>query len=99
LRQAARQDLGSLTRERKPAGVMMIPTPRAGVLRDVRGLAEARGVPGIESIEISVPCGERVFAPPRTSRYLGFIFARAHSPEAVEQALRQAHSRLGLEIE
>jgi biotin carboxylase len=99
LRQAARQDLGSLTREREPAGVMMIPTPRAGILRDVQGIHEAESVPGIESVEISVPCGERVFAPPRTSRYLGFIFARAGSPSAVEHALREAHNHLRVEIE
>jgi biotin carboxylase len=98
LRQAARQDLGSLTRERKPAGVMMIPTPRSGILRDVQGIHEAEAIPGIESVEISVPCGERVLAPPRTSRYLGFIFARANTPAAVEAALRQAHSRLQVEI-
>jgi biotin carboxylase len=98
LRQAARQDLGSLTRERKPAGVLMIPTPRAGILRGVHGIHEAEAVAGIESVEISVPCGETVFAPPRTSRYLGFIFARARTPEAVEAALRQAHNRLRVDI-
>jgi biotin carboxylase len=98
LRQATRQDLGSLTRERQPAGVMMIPIPRAGVLRGVRGVAEAERVPGIESVEISVPCGEWIAPPPRGTRYLGFIFARAASPQAVEQTLRQAHARLQLDI-
>jgi hypothetical protein len=78
---------------------MMIPTPRAGVLREVRGVADAERVPGIESVEVSVPCGERVEAPPRTSRYLGFIFARGDSPAAVEQALRQAHARLRFDIQ
>ena len=77
----------------------MIPTPRAGILREVRGVPEAEQVPGIESIEISVTCGKRVFPPPRTSRYLGFIFARADSPHAVEAALRQAHARLRVDIQ
>jgi biotin carboxylase len=99
LRQAARQELGSLKRERQPAGVMMIPVPRAGRLREVRGIAEAERVPGIESVEISIPCGEQVFPAPRTTRYLGFIFARAASAQAVEHALRQAHARLQFEIE
>src|SRR5205807_854933 len=47
LRQAARLDLGSLEREQLPAGVMMIPIPAAGVLREVRGVDQARAVPGI----------------------------------------------------
>jgi biotin carboxylase len=99
LRQATRRDLGSLTRERRPAGVMMIPVPRTGRLRDVRGRAEAERVPGIESVDITVPCGEWVAPPPRGTRYLGFIFARAESPQAVERALRQAHARLEFEID
>jgi biotin carboxylase len=98
LRQAAREDLGSLSRERQPAGVMMIPIPRAGRLRGVDGVAEARQVAGVESVEISVACGEHVAPPPWGARYLGFIFARADSPAAVEAALRQAHQRLELDI-
>jgi hypothetical protein len=98
LRQAARLDLTSLKREQQPAGVMMIPIPASGLLREVRGLAEAQAVPGIDEITISIPCGERVEAPPRASRYLGFIFAHADTPEAVERALREAHRQLIFEI-
>ncbi|MCA1648134.1 MAG: ATP-grasp domain-containing protein, partial [Chloroflexi bacterium] len=99
LRQAAGLDLTSLEREQQPAGVMMIPIPATGRLREVHGLAHAQRVPGIDEITISIPCGELVEAPPRASRYLGFIFAHAETPAAVEQALRAAHTRLSFDIE
>ena len=98
LRQAAGIDLSSLERERRPAGVMMIPIPAAGRLEGVHGLAEAEAEPGIDSVEISIPCGERVEPLPRATRYLGFIFAHGETPAAVEQALRRAHARLRFEI-
>jgi len=98
LRQAAGLDLTSLEREQQPAGVMMIPIPASGILREVRGVADAQSVPGIDEVTISIPCGERVEAPPRASRYLGFIFAHANTPEAVEKALREAHRRITFDI-
>lgn len=98
LRQAAQLDLTSLEREQKPAGVMMIPIPASGRLWQVHGLAEAQRVPGIDEVTISIPCGEVVEAPPRASRYLGFIFAHAETPAAVERALRQAHALLAFDI-
>jgi biotin carboxylase len=98
LRQAAGLDLVSLQREQRPAGVMMIPVPAAGRLRTVNGLEQAQAVPGIDEISITVPCGELVEPLPWASRYLGFIFAHADSPSAVEEALRQAHHMLALDI-
>jgi biotin carboxylase len=98
LRQALRLDPGSLQREQLPAGVMMIPIPAAGVLRSVGGLEQAQGVPGITSVDITIPCGERVEPLPRASRYLGFIFAQADTPAEVEHALRHAHSLLAFDI-
>jgi hypothetical protein len=77
---------------------MMIPIPASGILRDVRGVAEAQSVPGIDEVTISIPCGEMVQAPPRAGRYLGFIFAHADTPNAVEGALREAHRRLTFDI-
>jgi biotin carboxylase len=98
LRQAAGLDLTSLEREQRPAGVMMIPIPAAGVLRAVNGLEDAEAVPGITEVTISIPCGERVEPLPRASRYLGFIFARADTPADVEEALRRAHGLLRFDI-
>jgi biotin carboxylase len=98
VRQALRLEPGSLEREQLPAGVMMIPIPAAGVLREVLGLEQASAVAGITSVDITIPCGERVEPLPRASRYLGFIFAQAASPAEVERALRQAHGLLRFEI-
>ena len=63
---------------------MMIPIPRAGVLRAVRGREAALAVPGIEEVTISAHVGQELVPLPEGSRYLGFILARAESPEAVE---------------
>lgn len=95
LRHALGMEIGSLERERQPAGVMMIPVPRAGVLREIRGEAEARAVSGIEEIDITAHRGQKLLPLPEGSpSYLGFIFARADTPERVEAALREAHQRL-----
>lgn len=94
IRHALGMEIASLQRERKPAGVMMIPIPWAGVLQEVRGLEEAERIPGIEGIRITIPVGQEVVPLPEGMKYLGFIFARDATPERVEAALRQAHRRL-----
>jgi len=99
LRHALGWDVGGLERERTAAGVMMIPIPRRGVLGAVRGRRAAEEIPGIEEIRISIPTGQEVAPPPEGNRYLGFIFSRAETPAEVEQALRDAHSRLEIEID
>ena len=86
-------------RERQPAGVMMIPIPAAGILREIRGLDRARKVPGIVDVSISATLGRPLVPLPEGSSYLGFIFARGDSPAAVEAALRQAHRRLEIIVE
>lgn len=98
LRQAAHLPLVIPRRERRASGVMMIPIPRGGVLCGVHGISEAKAVPGIEDIAITIPTGQRVVPLPRGDRYLGFIFARAETPEEVEAALRAAHRRLAFDI-
>jgi hypothetical protein len=99
LMHAVGRDVLGLERERLPAGVMMIPIPRAGILREVRGLQEMKEVPGIVDVTISATLGKPLVPLPEGSAYLGFIFARAASPAAVEEALREAHRRLALVIE
>ena len=77
----------------------MIPIPRAGVLKEVRGQADALAVNGIEEIMITAYIGQELMSLPEGSRYLGFIFARGESPDLVEAALREAHRRLEFIIE
>ena len=78
---------------------MMIPIPRAGVLRGVTGLAAARGVPGIEDVTVSATIGRPLVPLPEGASYLGFIFARAETPALVEAALREAHRRMAFDIQ
>jgi len=94
LRHALGIEIASLERERQAAGVMMIPIPRGGVLEEVRGQAAAKAVSGIEEVTITAHLGQDLIPLPEGSRYLGFIFARAESPERAEAALREAHRRL-----
>ena len=88
----------SWARESAASGVMMIPTPRAGELIEVRGVDQARAVPGVEDIIITAHRGQRMIPLPEGSRYLGFIFARGDAPEAVIEALRAAHATLDIII-
>lgn len=80
------------------AGVMMLPIPRAGRLRAVRGVEEARVVDGVAGVEITTSPGQELVPLPEGSRYLGFVFARGQKPRDVEAALRTAHARLNFEI-
>lgn len=80
------------------AGVMMIPIPRSGVLRRVRGLDQSRAVPGIVSVTLALEPGESIRALPEGASYLGFIFARGDSPDEVERALRASHAALEIEL-
>jgi biotin carboxylase len=84
LRHALGLPLLSLEREHRAAGVMMIPVPGAGVLKDFGGVDEARAVPGVDDVVITAHRGETLVPWPEGSRYPGFIFARGDRPELVE---------------
>jgi len=99
LRHALGMPLDDLGRESVASGVMMLPIPKAGVLKEVRGQADARAVPGVNGLEISIPLGRTVRTLPEADRYLGFLFAHGETPEAVERTLRSAHGRLEIVIE
>ena len=94
IRHAIGQQVEELQREQQAAGVMMIPVPKAGILGEVRGKTAAYCVDGIVEVNITIPIGGEVVPLPEGARYLGFIFARAETPEAVESALREAHRQL-----
>jgi biotin carboxylase len=90
--------LESLERERRAAGVMMIPIPRAGRLVAASGVDDAKAVEAVEDVVITMHPGQEVVPLPEGWQYLGFIFARAETPAAVERALREAHGRLCFDI-
>jgi hypothetical protein len=98
LRHAVGEDVSPLQLEPGASGVMMIPIPRGGMYESVEGVERAAKVAGIESITITAKQGQRLIPLPEGSTYLGFIFARAESPEAVDAALRRSHAELKFQI-
>lgn len=94
LRQAAGLELPSTMREPRASGVMMIPIPEAGILKHVHGVEAALAVDWIEEIEITARVDYPLVPLPEGDSYLGFIFARADTPDQVEAALRAAHACL-----
>ena len=68
------------------------------ILRGVEGLDQARAVPGIEDITISMHTGQRIVPLPEGSEYLGFIFSRGAAPDEAEASLRRAHALLRFQI-
>lgn len=98
LRQALRLPIDDLRLRDGAAGVCMLYAPEAGVLEAVRGRADAEAVPGIEGVEITAHPGAEVAPLPESARYLGFVFARAGDPAAVEEALRAARAHLDIVV-
>ena len=99
LRHAVGEDVSGYHRENGASGVMMIPIPRRGIYRGVEGVGDAAAVSGIEDVRITTKPDTLLVPLPEGRSYLGFVFARAHAPAEVEQALRTAHTRLQFSIE
>ncbi len=99
IRHALGEDVMRVERESQAAGVMMIPIPRAGTLREVLGVNAAKGVADIEDVIITAHITQEILPPPEGASYLGFIFSRADTPDRVEAALREAHARLEFIVE
>jgi biotin carboxylase len=98
IRHALGMGLEGLAREAGASGVMMMPIRAAGVLDKVTGVDEARAVVGVVGVEISIPAGRPLVPLPEGDRYLGFIFARADTPQQVEDALRRAESSMQVHL-
>jgi biotin carboxylase len=94
LRHAIGEPTDGWVREPTASGVMMMPIPGRGTFRRVHGLEQARAVVGVEDVHVTAKPDQALIPLPEGASYLGFIFARAEQPAAVEKALRQAHARL-----
>jgi biotin carboxylase len=99
LRHAAGVELPSTERSGAGAGVMMIPIPKGGMLREVRGQEAALAVSGVTGVEITAPCNQPIVPLPEGESYLGFIFAEGQTAADAERALREAHARLEFRID
>jgi biotin carboxylase len=81
------------------SGVMMIPIPRqGGIYQGTDGVERALAVADIEDIVITATEGQLLVPLPEGSSYLGFIFARGETAEAVDLALRRSHAELRFQI-
>ncbi len=98
LRHALELPGGDYPREQSASGVQMIPVPKSGVLEKIDGEDAARGIPGITALEITARLHDYIAAWPEGSSYLGFLFARAETPEEVESAIRTAHAKLNFTL-
>jgi biotin carboxylase len=99
LRNAIGSGRTDLKREPSASGVLMIPTPRSGTLSAIANQEETRQIEGITGMDFTITPGGRVTAPPDGERYLGFVYARADTPEQVESALRKAMATLEVQLE
>ncbi|MCH7985155.1 MAG: ATP-grasp domain-containing protein [Acidobacteria bacterium] len=98
IRQALGEDVSGSAREGAAAGVMMIPIAQAGIYEGVEGVQAAEETPGVEEVIITAKAEQKLVPLPEGASYLGFIFARAATPELVEGALRAAHAKLRFRI-
>jgi len=80
------------------AGAMMLPIPKAGKLRAIRGLDRARQVKGIEDVILNTSPGEIIVPFPEQSCYVGFLTASGENVEQVEEALSEAASLIELDL-
>ena len=80
------------------AGVLMLPIRHGGILIEVTGREEVLALPGIVAVEITIAPGRPLVPLPEGNRYLGFVFARARTPEDVEAALRKAWASLQVRV-
>jgi biotin carboxylase len=94
LRHALGEDVSKVRLPSGAHGVMMIPIPSAGIYQGVDDIEHARAVEGIEDVVITAKEGQKMLPLPEGASYLGFLFARAQTPAAVDQSLRQAHASL-----
>jgi len=58
-----------------------------------------RQLPHVTGMDITVRPGRVLEPPPEGDRYLGFVYARATDPEAVETSLRKAQALLEVVVE
>ena len=80
----------------RPAGVLMLPVPRAGELVRV-DVGHAGSVAGVRAISITHAPGPAVPLP-EGSKYLGFVFADGDTVEAVETSLRMAWAAIRVDM-
>jgi biotin carboxylase len=99
MRHALGENVRGFVRERQGSAVMMIPIPHRGTFKSVEGVREASDVAYVTDVRMTAKPDALLVPLPEGRSYLGFIFARAHTPAAAEQAVRAAHAKLRFRID
>jgi biotin carboxylase len=98
IRNALDEPTAGYVREPLASAVMMVPIPQGGIYQSVSGTEAALATPYIEEVHITAKQGQKLVPLPEGSSYLGFLFARAASPQQVVDALNAAHANLSFTI-
>jgi ATP-grasp domain-containing protein/L-aminoacid ligase-like protein len=80
-------------------GALMLPIHAAGTLVSIGGTDDALAIEGVTEFDQTIANGKVVVPLPEGDRYLGFLFAKAMTPQGVEDALRNAHAALTITID
>jgi len=78
----------------KAKGVMMMPTEKRGVLKEIRGVDAAKNLKGITDLQTIIKPGEMLEPLPNGGRYLGFLFAEGKDQNTVKKVLKKAWSKI-----
>ncbi len=99
LRNALGWEKAELRREKVASGVLMIPIPKSGTFAGIHNLDAIREISHITGIDVSAVAGRHLDPAPVGNGYLGFVFARAETPDVVTKALRRARDKIQVVIE
>lgn len=91
-------DAPDLSFENQASGVYMVPVPRKGRLKEIRGIDRARAVKWVTGVDMTYTADTDVLPIPYDAKYLGFIFAKAPTARTVVRSLEEAVRRLEMEI-
>ncbi|MBE0658362.1 MAG: ATP-grasp domain-containing protein [Bryobacteraceae bacterium] len=80
------------------AGVGYIALPEAGVFDGIEGMEQALSVEGLDEVIPFMEAGEAGVPPPAGNQRAAAVMARAATPDAAEQAVRQALSLLTVKM-
>ena len=81
------------------SGVLMVPVPVAGRLREVQGIEEVRAMPWVTGVDVTAKPGQMLEPLPEGGTYPGFVFAQGAQPDDVVTTLREAAGRLRLVVD
>ena len=82
---------------RAAAGWLSVAPDRAGRFAGVDGQSRARGLPGLVDLWFEEP-GRQLASPELETRPLGYVWARAHDREELEERLRAARAALEVRV-